>query len=72
MVNDKRVLWGGVYSVVCLGWRGPSSRATNTRLLEGRISFFQSVCVLGYCVFPLCISALLRRLCQLVLAGDVL
>ena len=25
----------------------------NSKLLGGKISFFQSVCVLGYCIFPL-------------------
>ncbi|CAL1154784.1 unnamed protein product [Cladocopium goreaui] len=29
----------------------------NALLLKGKISFFQSVCVLGYCIFPLVIAA---------------
>ena len=29
----------------------------NAQLLGGNLSFFQSVCVLGYCIFPLTISA---------------
>ena len=29
----------------------------NTKLLGGSISFFQSVCVLGYCIFPLNIAS---------------
>ena len=32
------------------------------QLLGGSISFFQSVCVLGYCVFPLAIASLLLLL----------
>ena len=39
--------------------------------LAGNISFFQSVCVLGYCVFPMCIAALLCQLAQLLLAGGL-
>ena len=31
----------------------------NTKLLSGKISFFQSICVLGYCLLPLVIVALL-------------
>jgi hypothetical protein len=31
----------------------------NAKLLKGNISFFQSICVLGYCLFPINISALL-------------
>ena len=30
----------------------------NAQLLGGNISFFQSVCILGYCVFPLTLSAI--------------
>lgn len=53
-------------------WVGAAVVTLNAQLLEGRISFFQSVCVLGYCVFPLCISALFCQLCQLLLAEGVL
>ncbi|XP_071786742.1 protein YIPF6-like [Asterias amurensis] len=42
--------------------------ALNSKLLGGVISFFQSVCVLGYCILPLVISLIVCRL--LVLAGD--
>ena len=31
----------------------------NAQLLGGKISFFQSVCVLGYCIFPLNVAALI-------------
>lgn len=31
----------------------------NAKLLGGRVSFFQSLCVLGYCIFPLVVAALL-------------
>lgn len=53
-------------------WVGAAVVTLNAQLLEGRISFFQSVCVLGYCVFPLCVSALLCQICQLVLAEGIL
>ncbi|XP_041460681.1 protein YIPF6-like [Lytechinus variegatus] len=36
--------------------------ALNSRLLKGNISFFQSVCVLGYCLLPLVISLCVCRL----------
>ncbi len=29
----------------------------NTKLLGGHISFFQCVCVLGYCIFPVVLAA---------------
>ncbi|XP_038063408.1 protein YIPF6-like [Patiria miniata] len=35
--------------------------ALNSKLLGGVISFFQSVCVLGYCILPLVISLIVCR-----------
>jgi len=43
----------GVIAIVSLG----SVVVTlNTKLLGGRVSLFQTLCVLGYCIFPLVIS----------------
>lgn len=39
-------MWGGAFVVTI-----------NTKLLGGHISFFQCVCVLGYCVFPIILAA---------------
>ena len=38
-------------------WVGSGVVTLNSLLLKGKISFFQSVCVLGYCIFPLVIAA---------------
>ncbi|EGR28222.1 hypothetical protein IMG5_181510 [Ichthyophthirius multifiliis] len=38
-------------------WIGAGIVTLNAKLLGGKISFFQSVCVLGYCVFPINISS---------------
>lgn len=44
-----------VISLVCVG----SVVVTiNAKLLGGRVSFFQSLCVLGYCLFPLLVASL--------------
>lgn len=40
------IMWGGAFVVT-----------VNTKLLGGHISFFQCVCVLGYCVFPIVLAA---------------
>lgn len=40
-------MWGGAFVVTL-----------NCKLLGGHISFFQCVCVLGYCVFPVNLAAL--------------
>jgi len=44
-------------AVFCAVWMGSTIVTVNAQLLGGTISFFQSVCVLGYSVFPLVLSA---------------
>eukprot|EP00435_Cladocopium_sp_Y103_P016917 s2480_g4.t1 len=38
-------------------WVGSGVVTLNAVLLRGKVSFFQTVCVLGYCIFPLVLSA---------------
>ncbi|KAI9620923.1 hypothetical protein H4Q26_013598 [Puccinia striiformis f. sp. tritici PST-130] len=45
----------GVFVIV---WVGSVIVTLNARLLGGRVSLFQSICVLGYCLFPLFVAAL--------------
>lgn len=44
-------------SIFVIVWVGAAIVTVNAQLLGGTISFFQSVCVLGYCIFPMVISA---------------
>lgn len=39
----------------------------NAKLLGGKVSFFQSLCVLGYCLAPLDIAAFITRFIRLLL-----
>lgn len=39
-------------------WGGSFIVTINTKLLGGKISFFQCVCVLGYCIFPIVLAAI--------------
>ncbi|CAH1776454.1 unnamed protein product, partial [Owenia fusiformis] len=48
--------------VFVIYWVGSLIVTLNTKLLGGSISFFQSVCVLGYCVFPLSVSLVICRI----------
>merc|ERR1719460_950076 len=58
---------GYVFALVyVLVWVGSGVVTINAQLLKGQISFFQSVCVLGYCVFPLVLAALV---CSFLPAG---
>lgn len=49
-------------------WAGSAVVTMNGQLLGGTMSFFQSLCVLGYCIFPLDLAAMfiaLLRICGL-------
>jgi len=48
--------------VFVIVWVGAMIVTLNTKLLGGHISFFQSVCVLGYCLLPLALSLLVCRI----------
>ncbi|XP_074657865.1 protein YIPF6-like [Tubulanus polymorphus] len=48
--------------VFVIYWVGAVIVTLNTKLLGGSISFFQSVCVLGYCVLPLTIALIFCRI----------
>lgn len=54
--NQAALVFASVFVLVSVG----SAIVTiNAQLLGGTISFFQSVCVLGYCVFPMTVAALI-------------
>eukprot|EP00551_Chaetoceros_affinis_P003713 CAMPEP_0203650816 /NCGR_PEP_ID=MMETSP0088-20131115/25704_1 /ASSEMBLY_ACC=CAM_ASM_001087 /TAXON_ID=426623 /ORGANISM="Chaetoceros affinis, Strain CCMP159" /LENGTH=212 /DNA_ID=CAMNT_0050509723 /DNA_START=64 /DNA_END=699 /DNA_ORIENTATION=+ len=62
----------GVFAAVfCSMWLGSAIVTVNAKLLGGTISFFQSVCVLGYSVFPFVISALLIAILSKSFLGHV-
>ncbi|EFA77372.1 Yip1 domain-containing protein [Heterostelium album PN500] len=51
--NQKALVFALVFVVV---WVGAGLVTLNAQVLGGNLSLFQSVCVLGYCVFPLTIA----------------
>ena len=53
--KQRAVVFAAVFVVV---WAGAAIVTLNAQLLGGTISFFQSVCVLGYSIFPLNIASL--------------
>ncbi|OJJ46709.1 hypothetical protein ASPZODRAFT_132834 [Penicilliopsis zonata CBS 506.65] len=53
------LVFSGVFSLV---WIGEAVVTLQIKLLGGNISFFQSVCIIGYTIFPLVIAALLSAL----------
>lgn len=48
------LVFAAVFFVV---WFGSAVVTLNAQLLGGTVSFFQSLCILGYCVFPLDLAA---------------
>mmetsp|Transcript_2596 Transcript_2596/g.4191 ORF Transcript_2596/g.4191 Transcript_2596/m.4191 type:complete len:249 (-) Transcript_2596:125-871(-) len=56
-------------TVFCAVWFGSAVVTINTQLLGGTISFFQSVCVLGYCVFPMTVAAVVVDLFKMIHLG---
>ncbi|KAK9508277.1 hypothetical protein O3M35_007974 [Rhynocoris fuscipes] len=59
--NDGGPEFAEVFVIV---WLGAVVVTINSKLLGGNISFFQSVCVLGYCLLP---TALALVACRLIL-----
>jgi hypothetical protein len=57
------MIFGIVFVVV---WIGSAVVTINAQLLGGTVSFFHSVCLLGYCLFPLNVAALV-----LAFIGDI-
>lgn len=53
--NTASLVFAAVFVIV---WVGAAAVTLNAQLLGGTISFFQSVSILGYCVFPLTLSAI--------------
>lgn len=57
--DQKDVVFSGVFAMV---WIGEALVTLQIRLLGGSISFAQSICIIGYTLFPLVIAALLSAL----------
>ncbi|GAA6059121.1 hypothetical protein JCM10212_003868 [Sporobolomyces blumeae] len=56
-------IFTGVFVIV---WLGSVVVTLNAKLLGGKVSFFQSLCVLGYCIFPLDLAALVSIFVQML------
>jgi len=53
--DSGSLVFAAVFVIV---WVGAAAVTLNAQLLGGKISFLQSVCILGYCVFPLTVAAM--------------
>ncbi|XP_017893036.1 protein YIPF6 [Ceratina calcarata] len=62
--NDGGPEFAEVFVIV---WIGSMVVTLNSKLLGGNISFFQSICVLGYCLLPTAIALIL---CRIILMAE--
>lgn len=62
--NDGGPEFAEVFVIV---WIGAMIVTVNSKLLGGNISFFQSVCVLGYCLLPTAIALIV---CRIILLAE--
>ncbi|KAI8912922.1 hypothetical protein PhCBS80983_g03173 [Powellomyces hirtus] len=53
-------------AIFVIVWCGAAAVTLNSKLLGGKMSFFQSVCVLGYCLFPLVLGAVVCAFIPLI------
>lgn len=53
--GQSSLVFAAVFVII---WCGAAVVTVNAQLLGGKISFFQSVCVLGYCICPLNLAAI--------------
>ncbi|KAF7996354.1 hypothetical protein HCN44_001986 [Aphidius gifuensis] len=68
-VNDGGPEFAEVFVIV---WIGSIVVTLNSKLLGGNISFFQSVCVLGYCLLPTTIALIVCRIILFFSQGTIL
>jgi len=64
--DDNTLLFEIVFVVV---WLGGGIIALNGQLLGGTISFFQSICLLGYCLFPLTVAATINMVLSWIISS---
>jgi len=63
---------GSVFALVFVSvWVGAGVVALNGQLLGGSVSFFQSLCVLGYCLCPLLITGLITSIIHVIYVREV-
>ena len=66
--KDKEVVFGVIFFII---WGGGVVVTLNAKFLGGNVSLFQSVCVLGYCVFPILVTALVVAFTKSFLTGGL-
>lgn len=55
--SQKGLVFSAVFMLI---WLGSAMVTLNAKFLGAKLSFFQIVCVMGYCVAPMCLGALIN------------
>ena len=55
--SQKGLVFSAVFMLV---WLGSAVVTLNAKFLGAKLSFFQIVCVMGYCVAPMCVGAMIN------------
>ena len=63
--NKNAPEFAGVFALITMG---AIVVTINTKLLSGKISIFQSICVLGYCLLPLVLVSMLGEMILVILS----
>jgi len=58
------LLHNAATQIFVIVWVGAAVVTMNSLLLGGKVSFFQSVCIIGYCIFPMVVAALIIMIVQ--------
>lgn len=61
--NQSALVFAIVFAII---WIGAVVVTVNAQLLGGTLSLLQSVCVLGYCVFPMLVASLICAIVSMI------
>jgi len=71
--NSEEIDHGPAFAeFFALTWLGSIVVTVNIKLLGGTISFFQSACVIGYCLFPLAASLAISKIFLMLFDGQAM
>merc|ERR1711874_221758 len=71
--NSEEIDHGPAFAeFFALTWLGSIVVTVNIKLLGGTISFFQSACVIGYCLFPLAVSLAISKVFLMLFDGQTM
>jgi len=62
--GQTTIIFTGVFSIITFG---AAAATANFMLLGGTVGFFPSVCAVGYCLVPLCVSSFVSAIVSFIM-----